>query len=106
MIPPGWDEWDLVRATIAVLALLALVRMAVHVGQWVRLPLDERFLWVAVVFLTASTGYGAWDLLGSGVPGGDRLVWLVASMVYLNIALTLHHWHDRRRRRVPAPIDA
>jgi len=97
---------DWVRVLISGGSLIALARMAYRYRRWVAAPTDERFLWLAVALLATSIGYSALDLIGSGVPGSERLVLGVIAVAYLHVALALADRRhkaltDRRRRALP-----
>lgn len=97
-LPDGWDAWDAVRATNTVLAVTLVAAIAYRlVSRWRALNVEERYLWQALAVLAGATAYAAVDLIGSGVPGGTRLVLFTAALAFGHAAL--HHGRKRRRPR-------
>jgi len=103
-LPDGWDTWDLVRAVNAALAVALVAAVAFRVAsRWADLDVEHRYLWQALALFTVATGFAAVDLIGSGVPGGPRLVLFTVALTFGHAAL--HHgrrWPRSRTHRKDA----
>lgn len=84
------DVTDWLRVYVIVVSIVVAIAGSLQWRRWPGFKVENRLAWLSLVALNFAMGYGTWETLRAGVPGGPRNYVTCLAMTFLLAAVFYH----------------